>query len=168
MKNQFIIKNFLKRKAVKAFVLYPDKRIRTYWAIPDGNIIKINNMSFLINENDFSLDTKGIPCYIYDISNIEPKNLQNEIKPKKPSAGKTEDYRIITPQDLDTAITAKVATEIFNASRKNMDTGTITLIFSVLSVIAVGVVAYMGFEKLDVIIEKLQELEDLIKLIGGM
>lgn len=156
--SQFIIKNFQKKQAVKAYVVYPNKRVKLFWAIPKDGFIKVDKKQFIVDDKSFYLGKDNIQTYYYDSNHVEPLNIFN---PDKPLSS-------MTPDDFDTAISAQVAREIFNATAGGVDKSTIALLLSGVTLLAVIVVGYMALGNIDTILTKLQELEDLLKLIGGM
>ena len=158
MKNQFIVKHFMKNKHVKAYVIYPDGRAKLYYAIPDNDTIKVDNKIYNLTVEEKYLTGKNIPTYFYDSNNIEPKNLFKEDCINK----------VLTAKQLNTAISSKVATEIFQASSGSMDKVTISMILSgvVIAVVLVGL--YMLNGKLDGIIETLEKIKQVTDLMGGI
>jgi hypothetical protein len=153
--NEWMIKTFYKDKAVKAVVAYPDKRIKTHWAIPENNTITINGFTYLIKAEDMMLG-KGTPTFVYTSDSAEPINLMDLQK------------SLYTAEDFDTAISAKVAREILQAIDGKANLMMLAVGASVLSIIAVGAVWYTLNETLTHIMTKLDEIMALIKLIGGL
>jgi hypothetical protein len=140
---------------VKAVVAYPDKRIKTHWAIPENNTITINGFTYLIKAEDMMLG-KGTPTFVYTSDSAEPINLMDLQK------------SLYTAQDFDTAISAKVAREILQAIDGKANLMLLAVGASVLAVIAVAGAWYMLNEGLNAISTKIDELNAMIKLIGGL
>lgn len=149
--NQFTIKHFHKKDAIKLLIVYPSRKWKLVWALPDNDLVKYKGYEFKINEKDFILDNKNTPCYIVDTGNIEVKDPYSPNKINK----------IISPEELNTAISARVATEIFNTMKSAMDKSTIAIIVGVMgiAITLVGIYLLMG---------RLDELQSLLELIGGM
>lgn len=155
--SQFIIKNFRKKQAIKLLIVYPSRKFKLVWIIPDKDIASYDGMSFNINEKDFILDSNNIPCYIVDTKNVEVKD---------PYAPNTIN-QVMTPLDFDTAISAKVATELFNTLKSAIDKHTISIIIGVIGIVITGLIGYMIIGKLDAFVEQLDRIESYIKLITG-
>ena len=157
--NEWVIRKFYKAKAVRMIIVYDDKRVRTHWAIPDGNNVNIKigdlSMSFIINDHDFFL-MKGVPTYFFNVRNAEPFNPLEQKK------------TYLTPSAYNTAISAKVATEIFNATNAKMDVGLMSIIMGVVCILAIGIVGYLGYTQIQIILEKLAEIRETLRLIGGL
>lgn len=158
MTNQFIIKHFRKKDAIKAYVIYPNKRVKLFWGIPVDGFVKIDNKLFKVDDKSFYLPKDNIQTYYYDSRVVEPLNIFNPSKPET----------IMTADDFDVAISAHVARDIFEASKGGFDKGTLGIILSVFSILAIIVVGYLMSDNINAIMEKLQEIQDLIELIGGM
>lgn len=154
---QWFIKKFQKKSAVKCLVLYPEKRLKTFWAIPHDGIVKVADKAFVVNETDFFL-SNGIPTYIYDINNVEPKNPY-----EKDNLGK-----VMSPTSFDTAISARVAREIFEASAGAMDKATIGLILTGMAIMISGVLGYMILSNIAELSVLVTEIREVLRSIGGM
>jgi len=129
---RFTAKHFSKNTAVKAIIFTKDKRIKTYYTKPEGNTLTINGKSYTINDQDWFIND-GFPTYIFNDSDAQPKNpLINKTVP------------VMSPDDFNTAISSKVAKEIFDASSKGMDTATLSLIISFVTLGGVAVVGYLN------------------------
>lgn len=148
--NQLFIKLFKRGEAVKCFIVYPDKRIRITWVVPKGKNVTIGQYTYMLNDKDFILH-KGIPAYVFNTIVAEPINVM-DIK-------KNEG---MTPDDYNVGVSAEVARQIFEASKKGMDTATLSIIVSVATIAVVAVVAYLGNEKLTMIMDRLNLLTGFI------
>ena len=152
---RFSAKYFNKNKAVKAIIFTKDKRIKTYYTNPEGNTLTINGKSYTINEQDWFIND-GFPTYIFNDSDAQPKNpLNNKTVP------------VMTPDDFNTAISSKVAKEIFDASGKGMDYATISLITSFVTLLAVGVVGYLLTTNFESLSTTVNEIREVLRIIGG-
>lgn len=148
------IKVLRRRHHIKAIIVYPDRRVKTFWRKPDGNTVTINERSYTITKDDIFL-TANVPTYLYQAEQPEPINPLNANK------------SLWTSQEFNTAIEAKVAREIFNAVDKKLDAGTIAMIVGGLTIIVVAVIAYMGNETLQTIMSQLREIREVLRIIGG-
>jgi hypothetical protein len=152
--NEWTIKTFHKKEAIRATVAYPDKRVRLHWAIPNGSTVQIGKNTFTINEKDVMIQN-GIPAYMFLVGRPEPLN---------PYAV-TQSY--MTSEDFDVAISAKVAREILEVTSGKFEPGLVGLLVSGLAVIASIGVGYWLSTFLTDILERVIEIERIIKLIGG-
>lgn len=148
------VKIYRRRNMIKAIVVYADRRVKSYWVKPDNNTLTIGERSYTITKDDIFL-SKNVPCYLYQADQPEPVNPLNFNK------------SLWTSQEFNTAIEAKVAREIFNAVDRKLDAGTIAMIMGGLTVIVVGVVAYMGNNSIQLILEQLREIREVLRMIGG-
>ena len=152
---RFTAKYFHKETAVKAIIFTKDKRIKTYYTKPEGNTITINNKSYTINDQDWFIND-NFPTYVFNDSDAQPKNpLINKADP------------VMTPDDFNTAISSKVAKEIFDASGKGMDTATLSLILSFITLAAVGVVGYLFMTNFEQLSLTINEIREVLRIIGG-
>jgi hypothetical protein len=152
---RFSAKYFNKNKAVKAIIFNKDKRIKTYYVNPEGNTITINEKSYTLNEQDWFL-SDGFPTYVFNDTDAQPKNpLNNKAAP------------VMTPDDFNTAISSKVAKEIFDASGKGTDMATISMIISFVSILATGVVGYLVSTNFEQITITINEIREVLRIIGG-
>jgi hypothetical protein len=143
---QWIIKTFQKRKAVRIYLVMPDKRLKEYWVIPQGNFVKIKGVGdFVINLEGAHLSSKNVPTFIYRADKLEPFDLQG---------GKES---LMTSKEIQTALDANIASEIFNASKGSAISQDVVIICLVV-IVAVAGAWYMLDTKLTAIMEALQVL----------
>jgi len=153
---KFSAKYLNKNKAVKAIVFSKDKRIKTYYANPESNIISLNNKSYTINDNDWFI-SEGFPTFVYNDQSAEPQNpLKVKLEP------------VMSPDDFNVAISAKVAKEIFEASSGKLDAGSISMILSFITLIGIGALYYVFNEKFAAIMGALSEIREILRLISGV
>ena len=164
--SQWFIKNFRKNSIVKCLLLLPDRRIKTFYAIPKNKVIQYGGMAFIVNEKDFFM-SKNTPTYIYDINNVEPKEKDNKIEPSEMYDKKTLN-NVMSPVDFDTAISARVAKEIFEVTSNKMDKNTINIMLTIGAIGIIAVVGYMLSKKMDTILEAIENIKNLLELIGGI
>jgi len=149
------IKIYKRRNMIKAIIVYADRRVKSFWVKPDNNTISIDTRSYTVTKDDIFL-SKNVPCYIYQADQPEPINPLNFSK------------SLMTSQDFNTAIEAKVAREIFNAVDKKLDAGMISMIMGAATILAVVVIAYLGNQSITMILEQLKEIRDILRIIGGI
>lgn len=153
---RFQAKYFNKDKAVKAIVFSKDKRIKTYYALPSSNTITLKNKSYTINDEDWFI-SDGFPTFIFNDTSAEP---QNPIKAKLEP--------VMSPEDFNVAISAKVAKEIFDASNSKMDPGTLGMILSFITLIGLGALYYVFNEKFSAMMQLLSEIREVLRTLGGI
>jgi hypothetical protein len=150
-----ILRLYKRRNMIKAIIVYDDRRVKSYWVKPDNDNITIAERSYKITKDDIFL-SKNVPCYIYQANQPEPINPLNNKK------------SLMTSQEFNTAIEAKVAREIFNAVDKKLDAGTIALLMGGATILAVVVIAYLGNQSITIILEQLKEIRDMLRILGGI
>ena len=141
-------------KAVKAIIFSKDKRIKTYYCIPQNKTITIGTNSFVINDDDFFL-SDGFPTYIYNDISSEPVN-----------PNKLNNKTFMKPDDFNAAISSKVAREIFDAASNKMDAGGLGLIFSGITLAAVAILAYIGYSNFESMLAIINEIRDGLASLG--
>jgi len=153
---RFQAKYFKKENAVKAIVFSKDKRIKTYYALPNSNTITIKNNSYTINDDDWFI-SDGFPTFVYNDQSAEPQNpIKAKLKP------------VMSPEDFNVAISAKVAKEIFDASSNKLDAGTVGLILSFITLGGLGALYYVFSEKFTAIMQLLTEIREVLRTLGGI
>jgi hypothetical protein len=153
---RFQAKYFSKDKAVKAIIFSKDKRIKTYYANPLSNTITLNNKSYTINDNDWFI-SEGFPTFVYNDQSAEPQNpLKVKLQP------------VMSPEDFNVAISSKVAKEIFDASSNKLDSGTIGLILSFITLVGLGALYYVFNEKFTAMMQLLAEIREVLRTLGGI
>lgn len=154
IKSQFLIKHFYKGTAVKAAIHYPDKRVRTFWAIPSDGLITVNGETYSANTNkDFFSLQKGIPLFTYAKGKIEPIRMDNQ----SPS--------IYNAEELNTVINNNVVKEIFAATDKKTDIGKILMIGMFVIVAALGIAGYLLYQELQTQELILKELWEILRTV---
>ena len=155
MKNQFIIKHFMKSKAVKCYVIHADKRLRLTWVIPNGNDLTVGKYTFHMNSDVMYL-SKSIPCFVFSYKNAEPLNIID-----------INQQTFMTAEDYDTAISSHVAREIFEASSKGMDGNTLLMVIGLGIVGVIGVASYLLYSRFDEIKTLLNQIIEMLRVLGG-
>lgn len=152
---RFSAKYFNKDKAIKAIIFTKDKRIKTYYCKPEGNTITIKEKSYTLNEQDWFIND-GFPTYIFNDSDAQPKNpLTNKAVP------------VMSPDDFNTAISSRVAKEIFDASGRGLDSGMLSLILSGLALAGIGIVGYLVATNYEQMMLTINEIREVLRIIGG-
>ena len=75
---------------------------------------------------------------------------------------------VMSPVDFDTAISARVAKEIFEVTSNKMDKNTINIMLTIGAIGIIAVVGYMLSKKMDTILEAIENIKNLLELIGGI
>lgn len=153
----FINKHFRKGKCVLAIFLSEDRRVRFKYVIPKGNNVTIGSYSYIINEDDLFLH-KGMPAFILTTKNAEPIKV-NPLN-KKTSYLSAEEY--------NTAISNQVAKQIFLANKGGFDGNILTLILLGVLLMGLIVIGYLGSQYITEINERIINLENLLRAIGGI
>jgi len=149
-----IKKHIHKDTIVKVIIAYPDKRVRTHWVIPTGDVVTIKSMSFNINPKDV-VYSEGFPTFIYHVGSSEPLNLFSQ---------KT----FMTADDFNVAISAKVVRDMMDATSDKKETFNLSTILSGLSLILSVVVIYFVLTNFTTISNQLNELKEVLRIIGGI
>jgi hypothetical protein len=74
----------------------------------------------------------------------------------------------MTSEEFHTAINNKVTRDIFATQERKMDASQLTIIFGIIMVAAVGAVAYFGYEEINNLKLMIEEIRQLLRLVGGM
>jgi hypothetical protein len=147
---------FHKKTAVKVIVFTKDKRVRVDYVKPENNTLTAFKKTYTLNDSDWFL-SDGFPTYVFNDLDSEP---QNPLNPKVRS--------LMSADDFNVAISSKVARDIFEASNKGMDGGTLALVLNILTLIGVAVVGYLTFDNLATLTTRLNEIREILSLIGGL
>lgn len=152
---QWFIKTFQKSKAIRAIIHYPDKRVRTFWAIPKEDLITIDGRTYRCNtEIDYYNIWEGIPTFTYAVDKIEPIRLDNQ----KAS--------LMTTNEFNVALNNKIVRDIFSSTDKKLDPVTITLIALFVMIGLVGFAIWKFNEQLDIIKKMIENIYNYLG-IGG-
>lgn len=154
MKN-WINKHFKRSTSVKIYIVHEDKRVTVHYEVPKGDQVTIGDRSYLITNKE-ALLSKGRPSFFYHYNTPNPINPFELQKPG------------MTAKEFNTAITANVAKQIFAASESSLDVGKIAMILSGITLLSVIVVGYMMFDKIDQFAERLSEIREILRVIGGV
>jgi hypothetical protein len=147
---------FHKKTAVKVIVFTKDKRVRVDYVKPLNNTLTAFKKTYTLNDSDWFL-SDGFPTYVFNDLDSEP---QNPLNPKVRS--------LMSADDFNVAISSKVARDIFEASNKGMDGGTLGLVLNILTLVGVAVVGYLTFDNFTVLSERITEIREILSLIGGL
>jgi hypothetical protein len=156
IKNEWIIKHFLKNKAIRAIIHFPDHRIRLYWILPKDGLITINDKTYSCDANrDYFSLLKGIPTFTYQVDKIEPLRF-DDIKASAYSAA-----------EYNTAINNKVIRDIFSANDKKTDLVTAVIVGMVAVVLIVGVAGFFLYKEIESIKIAMAELREVLRAVTG-
>jgi len=157
--NKTIAKLFYKERYVIIKIIFPDKRMKTYYEIPNNNIVSIKEIekSFTIDEEK-ALFTKGIPTFYYNSNSTCPIRFY-------PTEEELQ-FIEVSPEKLFGGIENKLVTEMFSKFSKQENANLPLLLsgISILLTLGIGVLAYVMFDKLGV---SLQEIKDIISSLWG-
>ena len=149
----WINKHFNKGRCIQAIIHHTDRRITQHFVIPKTGLVQIKEQAYKVDNDSFYM-LKGFRTYVYAENNIDPMNLY-----KTPSA--------TSPDELNTAISARVATEIFLANKANIDKLTIAIMCSIGAIIGVVVLGVMVMKRFDAIDSDMTLIEQLLRAMGG-
>ena len=152
--SNLINKHFKKGKCVVAMVFDTDRRARIRYVIPKNKSITIRGNSWALNEDDMFL-YKGVPAYVLTTKNAEPIKIN--------PLNQSENF--MTPQDYNTAISSRVAEQIFLSTKKGFDGNVISMLLSGIVIIGLVVIAYLGNEA---ITELTNKVNQLLNMFGGV
>ena len=153
MKN-WINKNLRKGKCVVVLIFDTDRRAKIRYVIPKNKSVTLGSNSWILNEDDMFL-YKGIPAYVLTTKNAEPIKIN--------PLNQNENY--MTPQDYNTAISSRVAEQIFLSTKKGFDGNLLSMLMSGIVIIGLIVIAYFGNEA---ITELTNKLNQLLNMFGGV
>jgi len=148
------IKKLQDRDKVRIILVYPNNQVKIGKIKPDGNTITFDKKSFNFNEKD-TVFYKGMPTYFFNYENTIPFN---------PYTDKLTEY---TPKDFNTALKSKAVQDIVTSSTKGvLDSSTIAILFGIITIAALGIVAYLGNEKIIAMQEQIQQIINALDSIG--
>lgn len=153
--SQFLIKTFNKSKVVKCVMVHNDRRVKTFYAVPDNNTVTHKGLTLVINNREYYL-SNGYPTYFFEENDINPKAMFSQSKGER-----------MTPVELSTIINNNVAKDIFAASGKAFDMATFSMIISFATLAVVGYIAYTVFNMDTQLSAQIAELREVLRLIGG-
>lgn len=137
---------------VKAYIVMSDRRVKVVKQIPKDNHISYNGGLYDIDNTNFVLSGK-IPTYFYDFKNP---------KPLEPYTRKATEY---SPQEYHDAINSKIVKDIVNSQKQGLTEGLGANIITIVIIVGiVGIVAYLGNEKL---VAMQEQINKILELLGG-
>ena len=147
-------KKFRKDEVVKLYFTTATNRLRVIYKIAKGKQIKIDNQRFELNDEDYVIQ-KGLPTFFLVEGRIEPINVHDLKK------------STMSPEYYDTAISANLATELFNAGGSKVDIQQIMLIVIFGTLIASVVGNYLLYESIQTLLAENQILNDMLRSLGA-
>jgi hypothetical protein len=154
--NKFSATYFHKKTAVKVILFSKDKRVRIAYVNPSNNTLTAFKKTYTLNDSDWFI-SDGFPTYVFNDLDSEP---QNPLNPKVRS--------LMSADDFNVAISSKVARDIFEASKAGMDSGTLGLVLNIITLLGVIVIGYLTFDNFAILSERITEIREILKLIGGI
>ena len=160
--NNWINKTFFKSQCVKAIVYCEDKRVRTFYVVPDSNKATITIPSLgktfsIISDGKTRsqyIDLKGYPTYLFNydrLESIDPLDAKN--------------LGTRTPFEMSKALNSKVIQEFLNAANQSLQGNMVMFILIGVMVLGFGLIYY-------VFSQELQAIKDLLTTtafsIGGL
>lgn len=164
--NSWINKTFFRSTCVKAVVYCEDKRVRTYYVVPDPNqntitIPSLKKTFSIVDTNANNkvskyhyFDPKGYPTYLYNYDRLEPID---------PLDAKNLGTR--TPAEVSKALNAKIIQEVFSSTNTSIQGNMMMLILVGVMVIGFGLLYYMFTSNID---ELRKLITDTSMYVGGL
>lgn len=162
--NNWINKTFFKSKCVKAVVYCEDKRVRTYYVLPDDNkntiTIKELGKSFWITTEDGKsrfqyIDINGFPTYLYHYDRIEPVD---------PMDAKNLGSR--KPAEVNKALSAKILQELFSSINSSLSGNMMFFLMMGLMVLGFGMIYYVFSQQLDELKQIITSTTEFVEVIS--
>ena len=151
MIEQFIIKNFFRKKALKVIYVGADKQVKVKWFLPKDNTVTINSDSFVIVPEKIFMD-KGVSTMFVNYKNVEAINM-TEV-----------DHKVFTPENFNTVKEGKAVQKLVNATQKK-DVMGLQLLLLVGVILAVVYLIYTQNNQYNDLLEKFNALRNTI---GGV
>jgi hypothetical protein len=155
--------NFKSRKKYVKAILYDDThKISVHFAKPVQGVISIGEDSYMINDQDYFMDSKRYTTYSYRIGRVKP--IPHQEQPLDPTELPLESLK---SNELKTFKDAHVMKELLDATSRKLDMATLAVIL--LSVVLLGLMI-MGISQnnqMKALLERIQQIEEYIKFIGG-
>ena len=149
-----------KQTQVKALVYGKDKRVKVYYRVPSKSDtetnITIEGKTYVVNDKDFFLDSKGYPTYTYRIDSTEPLDPFDSKK------------SVLSPDYYNTAINSHVARDIFESTQKGLDGNMLVVVLTAVNFMGLLFVAYLMYDNFNFIGPKVEEILNLLKTLGGL
>jgi len=129
---EFIIKTFLRHKAVIVKMVDESGHIRTHWAIPEkDNTVKLIGVqkAVVLTKESMLLSTRyNVPTFIVNYQNCEPINLRDIEQGQYGAA----EFRLILDNDM--------AEKVFKAThnKKLSDEGKIIILVIIIGIMSLG------------------------------
>lgn len=103
---RWFISTFMKKHAVRIYILYPDNRVKDYWILHKNKpVIALNGNSYSLTKEHMVL--KGnVPTYFFNYEDCEALCLDPRQTPT------------YSPEDLGTALQSHVARDIIMSTNK--------------------------------------------------
>ncbi len=138
--NSWIAKTFFKSSCVKALVYCEDKRVRTFYVVPDENrntitISSIGKTFSIISDGKTRsqyIDIKGYPTYLFNYDRLEAID---------PLDAKNLGTR--TPAEVSKALNAKVIHEVFSSTNQGLQGNMMSILLIGVMVLGFGLLYYM-------------------------
>jgi len=147
---------YLKRIAVKCVFMTPDRKIfAKILKVTDG-MVSHDGKTYILDKNLFMIGKGNWATYYFNEQDAKPLNLL-DFEPSK-----------VGSKDLDTQINSSLMKDLIGSFQKKIDPSMLTVMFGLLTVGAIGVVAYLGAEKINELSKAIEEIRNLLRLLGGM
>ena len=146
MTSQFIIKNFMKHKAVKIILIDDDKRIKSKFVIPEAKTVTITGKTFTLTQ-EATYYSEGVPTYVFSNNNIAPLDVERSET---------------LPIDLNTILQSHIGRDIANASKGNKME--LTVILSGVMIIGLVYIYYLMNKNFNGLNEQIEAIKAFMEL----
>lgn len=158
MASQWMIKKFHKKKAIRVFIYYPDRKIRLYWAIPKSDIVTVNGKAYNCDASRFYFTMHNrIPTFTYLVDRPEPLTIDD-----------LKNSPVMSSEEYNVAVNNRVIKEIFNSADKKMDLVTAVIVGMVAVVLVVGIAGFFVYKEIESLKTSLDEIRTLLRTVTGL
>lgn len=152
--NDFIIRNFKKKEAVKVYYVGIDKKVKIKWVLPKESRISFDGKSYLLTPDKIFIHD-GVSTIFVNYLNAEPIDITRI------------DYKVFTPDKFDKAIGSKVVEDLI-AANQTPDKVNLGVILAGVTLLAVVYLFYVVNKEFGAMNDLIQALQEQLKILGGV
>lgn len=153
----FINKHFRKNQCVKVIYFGEGKRHSINYLIPKGNTVSLGDKSFILNNKEFSIDSKNFITYVFSYNRLEP------IDPNAFEKISKDGKEIFDPAVFDSALNSRIASEILDASKNKTDINIFLMIAMFIMIVGFAFLWYTFNEQFNALNEALKPLLEVLQ-----
>jgi len=147
---------YLKRVAVKCVFMTPERKVFVKILKVKDGIVTNSGKSYDLDSDLFVIGKGNWVTYYFNESDAKPLNLLGF------------ESSDVASRDLDSRINSTIMRDLIGSFQKKMDPTTVAIVFGLITVGLIGIVAYLGAEKINELSNAIEEIRDLLRLLGGM